>query len=108
MSNLIVSSIAEPEIWAFSARHVNSAPRSSIVARIVSRLVVTLPSIDTCSWACFSRLLPSHHVIVAGGREPEEIHVTTDSLSADRAFLSLVILTVSGRTRKKDNEKNMS
>ena len=98
MSSLMMSSMAEEAMCVFSALQVTSLPMSSMLVVIESRLVVVFPSTDTCSSACFNRVTPIHQVIVAGGREPDEVHSNVETLSADKGLPLFAILTPTGRT----------
>ena len=94
----MVSTIPEDSIWLFSARQVTSFPMSSMVAVIDSRLVVVLWSCEVISSECFSLFVPIHHDMVAGGRDPDEMHESVEILSADNGFRSPTIFTLTGRT----------
>ena len=93
--------MADEAMCVFSALQVTSLPMSSMLVVIESRLVVVFPSTDTCSSACFSRVTPIHQVMVAGGRDPDDMHVSVDTLFADKGFRSLTIFTLIGRTVNK-------
>lgn len=68
---------------------------------------MALPSAEICSSVCFILVDPIHQVMVAGGLDPAEVHVSVDTLSATNVLDGSAMRTLVGLTVKLE-EKHFS